>query len=174
MRRLLKLIKVRDWQLAYMEIFAQWCHFTFKCSCSICDRDWLLTGNLKKKKRKKVKNMKHNALVSLEVSVTVFCCRLECVLFMSDLSLNSDSYVWFWVAKMKTSRSSASFPSSRSDFQNYQSKPKNWQYQSWIFLWVMFMVLFVWGRTIGYMQEMGCVFSWRIHWTVSCLLSYTE
>lgn len=63
-----------------------------------------------------MENIQLNALVSWEVSFTVFRLRLECVLFMSGLTPNADSYVGFWVAEMKASKSSVLFPSSQPCF----------------------------------------------------------
>lgn len=48
-----------------------------------------------------MENIQLNALVSWEVSFTVFHLRLECVLFMSGLTPSADSYVGSWVAEMK-------------------------------------------------------------------------
>lgn len=84
-----------------------------------------LSGTESSKKRgEKVENIQLNALVSWEVSFTVFCLRLECMLFMSSLTPNADSYIGFWVAKMKASKSSVSFPSSQPCYQKYQKKPQ--------------------------------------------------
>lgn len=119
MRRLLKLIKVRKWQLAYRRVLHR--------DVSLHSHIHALSGTESYKKGKKVENIQLNALVSWEVSFTVFHLRMECMLFMSDLTPNADSYVGFWMAKMKASKSSVSFPSSLPRFQNYQNKTKNWE-----------------------------------------------
>lgn len=142
---------------------------------SVCIHIFMLyLGYRALKKGEKVENIQLNAVVSWEVSFTVFHLRLECVLFVSGLTPNADSHVGFWVAIMKTSKSSVSFPSSQPYFQKYQNKTKNLQYMGSILLQVMFMLLFVGGRTTGSVQEISCNFFWRIHSTVSYLLFYTE
>lgn len=134
----------------------------------------LYLGHRALKKGKKVENVQLNALVSWEMSFTVFHLRLECVLFMSGLTPHADSHVGFWVAIMKVSKSSVSFPSSQPCFQKYQNKRKNLQQIGSILLQVMFMLVFVGGRTTGSVQKISRNFFWRIHLTVSYLLSYTE
>lgn len=92
---------------------------------SVCIHIFMLClGQRALKRGGKVENIELNALVSWEVSFTVFHLRLECVLLMSGLTPNAVSYVGFWVAKMKAFKSSVSFPAPCSAFRTIRTNQK--------------------------------------------------